>query len=95
MKPSDRFIVLFLLMFFVSAAFAGTEKQITPVTPKASPEATALLNLFYSISGKYIFTGQHNYPNIGDRNTLFAADVSALGWLRGLPLNWKAWRMIM
>ena len=74
MKPSDRFIVLFLLMFFVSAAFAGTEKQITPVTPKASPEATALLNLFYSISGKYIFTGQHNYPNIGDRNTLFAAE---------------------
>jgi mannan endo-1,4-beta-mannosidase len=33
-----------------------------------------LLNLFYSISGKYTLTGQHNYPNIKDRNTLFAAE---------------------
>ncbi len=45
----------------------------TAVTPEASPEAQALLDLFYSISGKYTLTGQHNYPNTKDRNTLFAA----------------------
>lgn len=45
-----------------------------PVTPDASPEAKALLEYIYSISGKYILAGQHNFPNSGSRNTLFAAD---------------------
>jgi mannan endo-1,4-beta-mannosidase len=35
----------------------------TPVNPQASPEARALLSYLYSISGRYILTGQHNYPN--------------------------------
>jgi mannan endo-1,4-beta-mannosidase len=35
----------------------------SPVNPHASPEARALLNYLYSISGHYILTGQHNYPN--------------------------------
>jgi mannan endo-1,4-beta-mannosidase len=74
MKPSNRLIALFILPLFFFTSFAGTEKPGTPVTPKASPEAAALLNLFYSISGKYTLTGQHNYPNIKDRNTLFAAE---------------------
>ncbi|MGA2741320.1 MAG: glycosyl hydrolase [Bryobacteraceae bacterium] len=34
-----------------------------PVNPHASPEARALLNYLYSISGRYILTGQHNYPS--------------------------------
>jgi mannan endo-1,4-beta-mannosidase len=34
-----------------------------PVNPHASPEARALLDYLYSISGHYILTGQHNYPN--------------------------------
>lgn len=33
----------------------------TPVTPGASPEAVKLLNYFYSISGKGIIAGQHDY----------------------------------
>ena len=45
-----------------------------PVTKNASPEAKALLKFFYSISGEYLLTGQHNYPNVKDRNTKFAAD---------------------
>lgn len=48
-------------------------KELKPATPNASAEAIALLNLYYSISGKYILTGQHNYPNIKDRNSVFAA----------------------
>jgi len=44
-----------------------------PVTPNALPEARALLKLLYDISGHYTLTGQHNYPNIRDRNTRFAA----------------------
>lgn len=45
-----------------------------PVNPNATPEARALLDLFYRISGKYTLTGQHNYPNTRDRNTRFAAE---------------------
>ncbi|HAQ21511.1 MAG TPA: hypothetical protein DCR40_20110 [Prolixibacteraceae bacterium] len=45
---------------------------IDPVNPKTTPEAKALLELHYRISGKYTMTGQHNYPNTKDRNTRFA-----------------------
>jgi len=44
------------------AAPLGAQTQ-APVNPAASPEARALLNYLYSISGHYILTGQHNYPN--------------------------------
>ena len=74
MKSSNKLIALILLLFYTSASLSGTEKPGAPVTPKATPEAVALLDLFYSLSGKYTLTGQHNYPNIKDRNTLFAAE---------------------
>jgi mannan endo-1,4-beta-mannosidase len=44
-----------------------------PVTPNASPEARALLQLLYELSGRHTLTGQHNYPAIRDRNTRFAS----------------------
>jgi len=44
-----------------------------PVTPQASPEARALLQFLYDISGKYTLTGQHNPPNAKSRNSQFAA----------------------
>jgi mannan endo-1,4-beta-mannosidase len=31
------------------------------------------LQFLYGISGKYILSGQHNYPTVGDRNSQFAA----------------------
>jgi mannan endo-1,4-beta-mannosidase len=74
MKASGRLIVLIFLPLFVSVSLSGQGKPGIPVTPKASKEAVALLDLFYNISGKYTLTGQHNYPNIKDRNTLFAAE---------------------
>jgi mannan endo-1,4-beta-mannosidase len=47
-----------------------------PVTPDASVEARALLEFFYSLSGRYTLTGQHNYPDTRDRNTQFAKEYS-------------------
>ncbi len=67
--------VFFLLIFiFIPAMSFSIEGPRKPVTPRASPEAVALLDLFYNISGKYTLTGQHNFPNIKDRNTRFAAE---------------------
>lgn len=64
--------VAIILLF--STTLLGQTLNIKPVTPNASPEATALLNYFYSISGKYILTGQHNYPATQNRNTQFVKD---------------------
>jgi len=44
-----------------------------PANPNISPEARALLELLYNISGKYTLSGQHNYPNTKSRNSQFAA----------------------
>ena len=44
-----------------------------PVTPDASPEARALLQLLYDISGKHTLTGQHNNPNTKSHNSQFAS----------------------
>jgi mannan endo-1,4-beta-mannosidase len=32
------------------------------------------LKFFYEISGQYLLTGQHNFPNVKDRNTQFAKE---------------------
>jgi mannan endo-1,4-beta-mannosidase len=53
-------------------ATAQPAPQAAPVTPDASPEARALLQLLYDISGKYTLTGQHNNPNTKSRNSDFA-----------------------
>ena len=64
--------VLFILLFCTT--LVGQTTSMKPVTPNASPEAVALLNYISSISGKYILSGQHNYPNAKDKNTLFVRD---------------------
>jgi mannan endo-1,4-beta-mannosidase len=74
MKPIKKSFISLLALMLSLPPLSGIDEPVRPVTPKASPEAVALLNFFYSISGKYTLTGQHNYPNIKDRNTLFAAE---------------------
>ena len=64
--------VSFILLFFTT--IVAQSLPVKPVSPNASPEAVALLNYIYSISGKYLLTGQHNYPNAKDKNTLFVAN---------------------
>lgn len=61
--------VLSLLAGAGPLAAAATPK---PVTPGAIPEAVALLETLQAISGRYILTGQHNYPATADRNSEFA-----------------------
>jgi mannan endo-1,4-beta-mannosidase len=60
------------LLAALPSVFADGPKA-TPVTPNASPEAAALLQLLYDVSGKYTLTGQHNFPNVKGRNSEFAA----------------------
>ncbi|MDP4253071.1 MAG: glycosyl hydrolase [Bacteroidota bacterium] len=55
------------------ATAASRDRTVSPVTRNASPEARALLKFFYGISGEYLLTGQHNYPNTKGRNSQFAA----------------------
>ena len=74
MKSIFFAFIIILQVFLICPSLSGTDNPVKPVTPKASPEAAALLDFFYSISGKYILTGQHNFPNIKDRNTRFAAE---------------------
>jgi len=74
MKSSSKLVwsLVTILTFFSSTSFAeggGPE----PVTPRAIPETRALLQFFYSISGKYTLAGQHNYPGVKARNTEFAS----------------------
>ena len=59
-------LTAFISLLFISmrmAQAAAPAPNASPVNPHSSPEARALLKYFYSISGKYILSGQHNYPN--------------------------------
>ncbi|MBN2011233.1 hypothetical protein JW960_17955 [candidate division KSB1 bacterium] len=62
----------------------AASESVKSVTPHASPEAKALLELFYRISGNHILTGQHNYPNTRDRNSQFAAQ-----YIGKTPIIWS------
>ncbi len=74
MKPLLRAALWAALPLLVGTQALRAEGPVAkPVTPHASPEATALLQLLYDISGKYTLTGQHNFPNTKSRNSEFAA----------------------
>lgn len=63
---------IFLVIILSSASLLFAAQDITkPVSPKASPEAMALLKFFHDISGKYTLTGQHNFPATRSRNSEF------------------------
>jgi mannan endo-1,4-beta-mannosidase len=72
MKKRKILCISFLLLLW---PFLDTSCQ-EPVTPHASAEAKALLEFICSLSGRYTLTGQHNFPNTGDRNSRFAAEYS-------------------
>jgi mannan endo-1,4-beta-mannosidase len=66
-------IIFFASALLIISPVTAQDRTINPVTKNASPEARALLNFFYSISGEYLLTGQHNFPNVKGRNSQFAA----------------------
>jgi mannan endo-1,4-beta-mannosidase len=70
----QKIILSLTILTFLSGRASAQEKAMSPVTKNATPEARALLKFFYSISGQYLLTGQHNYPNVKGRNSKFAAD---------------------
>ncbi|WP_319592482.1 glycosyl hydrolase [uncultured Draconibacterium sp.] len=56
---------IYLTLFFLSMFFLSCKKTETfeSVNPNASKEAKELLAYLYSIRGKKIISGQHNYPH--------------------------------
>jgi len=60
------------VVVLVASTF-GFSEAIEPSNPNATPEAKAMIELFHRISGKYLLTGQHNFPNARDRNSRFYA----------------------
>ncbi len=81
---SGRRIFRFLTAAALSA-FLPMSAAVRPSNPKASPEAKALMRFMAGLSGKYILTGQHNYPSTADRNSQFAA-----GYTGRTPAIWSA-----
>lgn len=72
-RPTALARCLALALLFASTVLAAEKRAANPVTPGASPEARALLQFLYDISGRHMLTGQHNFPKARDRNTQFAA----------------------
>jgi mannan endo-1,4-beta-mannosidase len=54
-----------LLLFFIILSISCQDAEYKPVSPNASPEAAALLEYLYNISGKQTLTGQHDQPIFG------------------------------
>jgi mannan endo-1,4-beta-mannosidase len=74
MRYFQKALPFLVILFFCNRQVSAQEKIINPVTKNASPEVRALLKFFYNISGEYLLTGQHNFPNVKGKNTKFAAD---------------------
>ncbi len=51
-------LILLLFLFVTANSFA---QSFQPVNKNASPEARKLLSYLYSINGKYILSGEHNF----------------------------------
>jgi mannan endo-1,4-beta-mannosidase len=47
-----------------------------PVNQDTTPEARALLDFLYEISGRYLMSGQHNFPSHGSRYSDKAAEIA-------------------
>jgi mannan endo-1,4-beta-mannosidase len=76
MRSGQNKLVLSIIFLMLATSLFGQDNTIKPANRNASPEAKALLQLLYHLSGKYTLTGQHNFPAAKDRNSQFAADYS-------------------
>lgn len=64
---------MLLAAWLGAPALFGQGDSIRPADPNATPEVRALLKVLHEISGKYMLTGQHNFPNTKSRNSEFAS----------------------
>lgn len=76
-------IIKFTLVFLLTCK-AGTTWPVEPVNPDATPEARALLSFIQNISGRFILSGQHNFPLSGSRNSEFVTD-----YIGKTPVVWS------
>ncbi len=51
------------LMYGQATLLSPPPSPCEPVNPNATAEARALLKTICGVSGRYILSGQHNYPN--------------------------------
>ncbi len=56
-----NFIAFALLFFTIFAQNIVAQVVFEPVNPKTTKEAKTLLKTLYTMQGKYVLTGQHNY----------------------------------
>lgn len=84
MKTVRIFMLLFLLMSLTAPTAFGQAQTAVPVSPNASRQAKALLQLLYNLSGKYTLTGQHNYPQAVD-----SFSVAAARYIGRTPVLWS------
>lgn len=76
--------ICFTLSFFLSCSNRSPKpNKSQPVNPNASKEAKELLNYIYSIKGKKILSGQHNYGGENCRST-----DSVISFTGKTPLIW-------
>jgi hypothetical protein len=77
--PRAPVLLLLLPVLFGSPAlFCGTEAAV-PVTPDASPEARALLQVLHDISGKYMLKDVWRLSARGDVLTMQRSSSSPMG----------------
>jgi len=67
------FLPAVILAATILTAPRGAAAGVEPVSPDASPEVRAVLQMLHDLSGHYTLTGQHNFPATGSRNSAFAA----------------------
>jgi mannan endo-1,4-beta-mannosidase len=61
-----RKLIKYAVIVLIVGCGIRNEKQ-NPVNPSASKEAVALLDFLYSIKGKYILSGEHNFVSSGSK----------------------------
>ena len=77
--PGKIIAILLIALFSINVIAQN------PVNPDATPESRALLKYLQGLSGKYILSGQHNFPAAGERNTQFAAN-----YIGKTPVIWSS-----
>jgi len=71
-----------VVFFLLSPVLFAQNAEL--VTPNVSHKAKALLELLYSISGKHMLSGQHNFPISRAKNSEFTAEYT-----RKTPAVWS------
>lgn len=81
-KLRQNIMVLSITLVMASSSLFAQDVA-KPANPNTSPEAKALLQSLYTLSGKHTMSGVHNFPGARGRNSVFAAD-----YMEKTPIIW-------